>query len=560
VLKKLFSLCLVAAACALASCGGDNTIVDPGSGGGGGGGGGGGAVVISLGSGIPPSFTAGTIGIALANLGAGGATSLTVTLATSEGNLFLENTTITFSSACIAQGLASAPSVSTSTGVATTTYSATGCSGSDVITASAVASGQAVSATGTVTVAAAVVGSIQFVSATPQKIGLKGTGGVGIPETATVIFKVVDATGGPVAGSNVTFALDTSVGGITLTPSTAVSGADGRVQTVVKSGTVATSVRVSATVDGLGIGTQSSQLVITTGLPDNDSVSLAVTCNNVEGWDIDGTEVAVTVRLADRYNNPVPDGTAVTFNTEGGNILGSCQTATTSTQSGLCTVTWTSSNPRPSNGRSTILATAIGEESFVDKNSNGIFDGDDTWTDLAEAYRDDDESGDYTSGEFFVDFNQDNVRSPADGQFNGLLCVGPGSPPPAGCSANQKLTVSASNLIIMSGSSAKISDSVGGDNFGGGSQPMLVNSTITFTIGDDRDQPMPAGTTISAQASSGLTIGNPRSYTVPCTSFDGPSQYSFTVTGSVAGQLTLTVEAPSGLQKFYFVPVELPPP
>jgi hypothetical protein len=275
-------------------------------------------------------------------------------------------------------------------------------------------------------------------------------------------------------------------------------------------------------------------------------MSLAVACNNVEGWDIDGTQVAVTVRLADRYNNPVPDGTAVTFNTEGGVILGSCQTSTTSTQSGLCSVTWTSSNPRPENGRSTILATAIGEESYVDVNNNGIFDGADTWTDLAEAFRDDNESDDYTSGEFFLDFNQDNVRSPGDGLFNGLLCAGPN------CSANQKLTVSASNKIIMSGSSAVIADNVGGT--------LTAGSSVTFTIGDLNDQPMPAGTTITAQASSGLTIGNPRSYTVPCTAVDQPSQYSFTVTGTVAGQFTLIVEAPSGLQTFYFLPVVLPAP
>jgi hypothetical protein len=270
---------------------------------------------------------------------------------------------------------------------------------------------------------AAVVGSIQFVSATPQKIGLQGTGGVNLPETATVVFRVVDATGGSVAGQNVDFALDTSVGGITYTPMSATSGADGRVQTVVKSGTVSTTVRVSATLTGLGIATQSSQLVITTGLPDNDSVSLAVTCPNIEGYDLDGTEVQVTARLADRYNNPVPDGTAVTFNSEGGNILGSCTTASTGTQSGLCSVTWTSSNPRPSNGRSTILATAIGEETFVDINSNGIFDGNDTWTDLAEAFRDDNESGSYNLGEFFMDFNGWAALSWRR-SVHGLLCVG----------------------------------------------------------------------------------------------------------------------------------------
>ncbi len=543
---------MVVASAALMSCGGTNTITGPG---GGGGGGGGGTVVVTMGSGIPPAFTAGTIAVAVPNLSAGGGTSLTVSLATADGNLYLKDTIITFSSACIAQTLATAPTVSTSTGVATTTYSATGCSGTDVITASATAEGRAISATGSVTVAPAVVGSIQFVSATPQKIGLQGTGGVGLPETATVVFRVVDSTGGPVAGTAVDFALDTSVGGITLTPTSAVSGADGRVQTVVKSGTVATSVRVSATVTGLGIGTQSSQLVVTTGLPDQDSTSLSVTCNNVEGFDIDGTQVDATIRLSDRYNNPVPDGTAVTFNTEGGNILGSCSTQTTPTQSGVCSVTWTSANPRPVNGRSTIIATAIGEESFVDVNGNGIFDGVDTWSDLAEAFRDDDEDDVYDPGEFFLDFNQDQVRSPGDGQFNGLLCLGPGSPA-GGCSANEKLTVSASNLIIMSGSTAKISDSTGGNNFGGGPGAGLPSGggQITFTIGDFRDQPMPAETKITLQASSGITLGNPKSYTVPCTTIDGPLTYGFFASGG-PGQLTLTVEAPSGLQTVYFVAV-----
>jgi hypothetical protein len=550
VLKKLYSLCLVVAAAALMSCGGGgNTITNPGSGGGGGGT----TVVVTMGSGIPPGFNAGTIAVAVPNLSAGGGTSLTISLVTADGNLYLGSTTISFSSACIAQGLATAPSVDVSTGVATTTYSATGCSGSDVITANAVAEGRAISATGTVTVAPAVVGSIEFTSATPKKIGLKGTGGVGLSETSTVVFRVVDSTGGPVAGAAVSFALDTSVGGITFTPTTAVSGADGRVQTVVKSGTVATSVRVSAVVDGLGIGTQSSQLVITTGLPDNDSMSLSVSCNNVEGFDRDGTQATVTARLADRFNNPVPDGTAVTFTTEGGSILGSCSTTTTATESGICSVIWSSSNPRPVNGRSTILATAIGEESFVDTNGNGVFDGSDTWTDLPEAFRDDNESSTYDLGEFFLDFNQDQTYSAGDGQFNGLLCVGPGSPA-AGCSANQKLTVRDSNLIIMSGSAAKIADSTGGNNYGGPAGVLAGGGSITFTIGDFRDQPMPATTTIKIEASSGLTLGNPKSYAVPCTTV-GPGNYTFSVTPGGSGILTLTVETPSGIQTVYFVTV-----
>jgi hypothetical protein len=546
VLKKLLSLGAVLVSAALASCGGGGggTII-------GSGGGSGSNVIVSMGSGIPPAYNEGNIAVAVPNLSAGGGTSLTVSLVTADNALYLEDTSISFSSACIATSQATAPSVSTSTGSATTTYSATGCSGTDVITASATVGGRSISATGSVTVAPASVGSIEFVSATPQKIGLQGTGGVGLPETATVVFRVLDQTGGAVAGQDVDFGLNTSVGGITFTPVSATSGADGRVQTVVKSGTVSTSVRVSATLAGLEIGTQSSQLVITTGLPDNDSVSLAVTCPNVEAYTLDGTEVEVTARLADRYNNPVPDGTAVTFTAEGGNILGSCTTETTDTQSGVCSVTWTSSNPRPSTGRSTILATAIGEESFVDINSNGIFDGSDTWSDLAEAFRDDNENDVYDLGELFVDFDGSGTFTVEDGQFNGLLCAGPGSPA-GGCSVDQTLNVRDDNVIIMSGSDAKISDTTGGNNYGGPASVLTGGGTITFTIGDGRDQPLPAGTTIKAEVTTGITLANPKSYTVPCTSVDAPLPYSFNVTPG-AGLLTLTVEVPSGLQTVRFV-------
>ncbi|MFW8341613.1 hypothetical protein ACOICY_29205, partial [Klebsiella pneumoniae] len=68
------------------------------------------------------------------------------------------------------------------------------------------------------------------------------------------------------------------------------------------------------------ISSQSSVLVISTGKPDQDSFSLSAETLNAEGWDVDGTAVKVTARLADAFNNPVPDGTAVYFTTEGGAI------------------------------------------------------------------------------------------------------------------------------------------------------------------------------------------------------------------------------------------------
>lgn len=89
-----------------------------------------------------------------------------------------------------------------------------------------------------------------------------------------------------------------------------------------KSGTVPGSARVQATViadTGPLIGTVSSALSIGTGLPDSNSFSPSFTqFNPADAATTDGIEVGVTVRAADHFNNPVPDGTAVSFITEGG--------------------------------------------------------------------------------------------------------------------------------------------------------------------------------------------------------------------------------------------------
>ena len=389
------------------------------------------ASTVQMGSGTGNTFQAGVIGISNPNLSAGGSTSLTVSLVQTGGTLYTGSATVGFNSPCIAAGTAqirvngtNVSSVTTTTGLATVTYVASGCSGADVVTASATVSGETLSANGTVTAAPATVGSIEFVSATPTNIALQGTGDATHPEASTVVFRVRDASNGPVAGATVAFSLNTSVGGILLTSTSATSDNQGFAQTVVNAGTVATSVRVLATVTGAGrsISTQSSQLTVTTGIPTDASFSLAVGCSNIEGWDYDGTTTTVTARLGDRFQNPVPDGTAVTFTAEGGNIQGQCQTATTPTEGGVCAVNFRSSNPRPADGRVTLLAKAIGEESFTDANGNGSFDNGETFADLPEPFRDDNENGVYDAGEDFFDFNNNQSRDAIDGIFNGVLC------------------------------------------------------------------------------------------------------------------------------------------
>ena len=523
---------------------------------------------VQMGRGTGAAFVAGQIAISNPALSAGGSTSLQVVLQQSDGTLYTQSASVSFSSTCAATGLATVPSpVVTTTGIVSTTYAATGCSGADVISATATINGSPLSATGTVTVAAAAIGSISFESATPTNVALRGTGVPGRPETSTVVFRVLDQTGGARANANVQFALNTTVGGITLTPTTATSDANGRVQTVVNAGTVNTTVRVTATVLNTTptISTQSNQLTITTGIPDQDSVSVAALCPNAEAWNIDGTTMPVTVRLADRFNNPVPDGTAVTFSTEGGRIQPQCTTVSNATESGFCVVNWTSSNPRPvgglgQSGRATILATAIGEESFTDNNGNGTFDNGESFVDLAERFRDENENGAYDFGEQIYDFNNNSTRDPADGFFNGVLC----QDNTGRCNANVKTTgIGASTLIVMSGSTPdRISPSPGTPvNF----LAKPGNANISIRVADINDNPMPAGTIVSATVSgSGLTVPAPNSFTIPCTTT--PTTYSFTITANAtatSGTLTISVKTlgaagVGGVESIIQYPVNVP--
>ncbi|MBA6292163.1 hypothetical protein H4J58_18765 [Colwellia sp. MB3u-70] len=254
-----------------------------------------------------------------------------------------ETVEVSFTSGCSVLSVPTAnidSPVATIAGIAQSTYLAQGCQGPDIVTATANAGGTVLSATGTVTISSPDSGSIEFISATPENISLKGVGGI---ESSTVVFKVRDTNGNVVANKDVDFSLNTEVGGIGWSPKFAQTDSNGLVQTVVNSGTVHTSVRVRAELnEDASIFTQSKLLVISTGIPDQDSFSLSASVFNPEAWNIDGTEVIITARLADAFNNPAPDGTAVAFTTEGGAIENSCVTT-----KGACSVIWTSQNVRP---------------------------------------------------------------------------------------------------------------------------------------------------------------------------------------------------------------------
>lgn len=389
-----------------------------------------------IGFGSGNAFVSGTIGVGVGNnqLSAGGITTLTVNIVNSSNALVTTSSQVTFNSPCYASGesifkvgTAETNKITTDTGEATITYQANGCQGGDNITATVSIGSGSGSATATLTIAQDVVSSITPVSITPTQIGIKGTGG---QETSAVKFQVVGSTGAPIKNVTVDFTLSSTVGGLALASSSGVTDTKGEVIAIVQSGAKSANVSVTATARVAQISTQATGLIVSTGVPDQDSMSLAVETKNPAAWEYDGVEVDFTVRLADAANNKVPDGTPVYFTTNGGAIPASC-----TTDDGGCTVKWVSQQPRPANGQVTVLVTAQGNESFIDVDGSGYYEnGVDTFNtsncsanvpscdDLGEAYLDINHDGSRNTNEVFEDYNGNKQYDVANGIYNGVLC------------------------------------------------------------------------------------------------------------------------------------------
>lgn len=528
-----------------------------------------------IGAGFGSDFVNGALEVGIGDtvLSAGGNTSVTAYIVNSAGELVTDAMNITFTSPCLSANNASITGgnvVATVNGRADANYVSKGCAGIggvDAIKATTTFRGNVLTATANISVKPDSAQTISFIDATPELVSIKGTGGL---ETSTLRFQVLGQAGSPVKGVCVNFAPSTTVGGLALVPSKcnpsgpetygSSTDANGYVTTIVQAGTVATAVRVTATTAN-GISTQSSALAVTTGIPDQNSVSLSLSDIEPVSWKHDGVISDATIRLADAFNNPVPNGTAVTFTASGGSIDGSCTTT-----NGSCTVQWRSQNPRPNpaatvsfsniqaptsenpgyimscsdgsrecrKGRVQILATAIGNESFVDGNGNGLYDditkdiftnsngvyspttkglpisntalcspnapnssgaygASNSCDDLREAYVDKNFNLDRDLIEEFIDFNQNGIFDPLpNGKYDGALCAG-AAKANGDCTTN-KVTVRDEATLVMSCETPyqpiglhSFSLTAGGDSV-----------RIPVLLADCNGNALPAGTTVSA--------------------------------------------------------------
>ena len=530
-------------------------------------------------------FVEGQIKLSVDNntISAGGTLGLTVDLVDELGNRITSPTPVTFTSNCVLNESASIDeTVLSINGQANSTFEDIKCAGSagteDIIIASVSVNGIVNTANANISITGETLGSIEFISAEPASIVLKGTGGLNKQENSTLTFKVKSELGNLLPQQEVTFALDTTAGGISLSRTSGFTNSQGLVTTQVQAGTVPTSVRVTAKAvmnvnnEEIVVQSQSDLLSVNTGLPEQRSFTISPTLLNPEADAINGVTVDVTAWLADNFNNPVPDGTTVNFTTEGGVIQPSCTTL-----NGSCTVTWTSAAPRVDDHRITILATALGHESFFDANGNNTFDDADGtaivdqgvssgfsslnassgFIDMSEAWRDDNENMLKDAGEPFIDLDGNESFDREDGLFNGPQCDG------ALCAAEslQKTHVRKAAVIVMSGSHAlfELTNNSGTiifeDNSGTVNDiPGIADGSsqnFVFSFTDSAIQTLPQGTTVSVESNAG-TIEGTTNFVVPNTASRGGQSISFYMINELGGDpetaiLTINITTPAGI-------------
>ena len=326
---------------------------------------------------------------AVASLGAYGQTTLTVGIA---GATVGSPVNISVNSSCVSLGKATlSPATFTATSASVALqFKDNGCGAvqaSDKLQATIV--GSASSVTLDLPIAVPSASSLAFVSAAPEIIYIKASG---FTETSTLTFEVRDGAGNTLPNRNVILSLLTLSGGVTMEGGiadvTQVSDAAGRVTVRVNSGTVPTPIRVSAKLkDTPTIATVSSNLSVAVGLPSQLNFSMSQAAKNIEGFNIDGTINTYNIIASDRSGNPVPAGTSINFVTEGGQVEPIKQIQLVS---GLARASagFISADPRPADGRITVIAYALGEESFIDQNGNNIHDQGEPFQDLGNIFKD----------------------------------------------------------------------------------------------------------------------------------------------------------------------------
>ncbi|MGP4714121.1 MULTISPECIES: Ig-like domain-containing protein [unclassified Psychrobacter] len=175
----------------------------------------------------------------------------------------------------------------------------------------------------------------------------------------------------------------------------------------------------------------SKNVSVATGRATQNGFSLSLS-KNVLAVGTDGDTATITARLVDRVGNPVPNGTVVSFISEGGRVIPNC-----ATNNGQCSVEFSTQNPRPVDNRISVIAYVEGDKSYRDTNGDNLYTAgvDSLIRNIGDFFRDDNENNQYDSnlGEFVYRrnagslscgpsfFSFPNINQTCDNQLEAIL-------------------------------------------------------------------------------------------------------------------------------------------
>lgn len=190
-------------------------------------------------------------------------------------------------------------------------------------------------------------------------------------------------------------------------PEIVTSDSQGKVTVNLYPGALPAPVEIKATlVSNTSVFALSKNVSVATGRATQNGFSLSLS-KNVLANGVDGDIATVTARLVDRVGNPVPNGTVVSFVSEGGRVIPNCATV-----NGQCSVEFSTQNPRPVDDRISLIAYVEGDKSYIDKDGDNQFGvGDILTRNIGDFFRDDNENNQYddTLGEFVYRRNASNL-------------------------------------------------------------------------------------------------------------------------------------------------------
>ena len=165
--------------------------------------------------------------------------------------------------------------------------------------------------------------SIEFVSATPETIGVRGGAFV---STSTIVFRVLDDEGSPIGNVPVSFDTNATADPGASVGGNAITDANGIASTVLASGTQAGPVSVVANVtfNGNTLSAVSNAVVVIDGTPNFENSFIV--CERTESIIAGFSETACSVQLVDRFTERSGAGLGVQFLVEGGSVNGTAVT------------------------------------------------------------------------------------------------------------------------------------------------------------------------------------------------------------------------------------------